>query len=194
MHFDINKYAGKYAMHCKTEEEAKSFCNYLHNIGRKWCTGDSYKKRNSWFYYKKDTVYNFNEGAYADVNYYKDVNYTILEWEDFMKHTFTKADLKTGDVVLRRNGDVEIVNRELQMFIRKNGWTDFNDIYTDLTSLLGGKGWDIVSVRRPLCKSDCLFDAFDKSLGIIVYERQEVEEMTLEQVCKLLGKEIKIIK
>jgi hypothetical protein len=80
------------------------------------------------------------------------------------------------------------------MFIRKNGWTDLNDINADLTALVGGKGWDIVSVRRPLHKSDCLFDAFEKEFGALVYKRQEVEEMTLEQVCKLLGKEIKIIK
>lgn len=28
MKFNINKYEGNYAMHCKTEEEAKIFCRY----------------------------------------------------------------------------------------------------------------------------------------------------------------------
>lgn len=36
MKFNINKYEGNYAMHCKTEEEAKIFCRYLDSVGRKW--------------------------------------------------------------------------------------------------------------------------------------------------------------
>lgn len=189
MYFDINKYAGKYVMHCKNKEELKSFIAYLTATGHQ----DKAPYHDSSCYYGKN-VYYFNQNAWSSIEYAKQEKYTILEWEDFMKNTFTKADLKTGDVVLRRNGDVEIVNRELQMFIRKNGWTDLNDINADLASTLGGKDWDIVSVRRPLHKSDCLFDAFEKEFGALVYKRQEVEEMTLEQVCKLLGKEIKIIK
>lgn len=34
MKFNINKYMGNYAMHCKTEEEAKIFCRYLDSVGR----------------------------------------------------------------------------------------------------------------------------------------------------------------
>lgn len=32
-----------------------------------------------------------------------------------------------------------------------------------------------------------------KQWGVQVYERKEAEEMTLEEVCKLLGKQIKIV-
>lgn len=194
MKFDINNYKGKFAMHCKTEEEAKDFCEYMHEHGRKWCSGSSYLGSTCYHYYENEMAYAFNEGCYSDVGYYKAKGYTILEWEDFMNKTFTKADLKTGDVILRRNGDVEIVNGELKMFICKNGWTDFDGIHDDLTSSQGGNGWDIMSVRRPKTKSDCQFDAFESECGTLVYERDEVEEMTLEQVCKLLGKNIKIIK
>lgn len=194
MKFHINEYKGKFAMHCKTEEEAKDFCEYLHNHGKRWRSGASYKCMNAWCMHKEDTAYAFNIGEYSYVQYYKHDNYTILEWEDFMKKTFTKADLKTGDVILRRNGDVEIVNRELKMFICKDGWTDFDGIHDDLTSSQGGNGWDIMSVKRPKTKSDCQFDAFESECGTLVYERDEVEEMTLAEVCKLLGKNIKIIK
>lgn len=114
--------------------------------------------------------------------------------EDFMKHTFTKADLKTGDVVKRRNGDVEIFNQHLGMFIRQDtGWNDIDCLQDDLSNL-SYKAYDIIAVRRPVIKSDCAFDAFENKCGTLVYERQEVEEMTLEQVCQLLGREIKIIK
>ena len=193
MRFDINKYPGKYVMHCKTKEEARAFCQYLDNVGRKWLSGERYKNKEYWDVYREKTCYSFNNDCYTDIDYYKKENYTILEWSDFMNKTFTKADLKTGDVVLRRNGQTEIINRELEMCISKNGWNDLDGVYTDLTSKFNQE-WDVIAVRRPKEKFDCRFDAFERNCGTLVYERKEVEEMTLEQVCKLLGKEIKIIK
>ena len=196
MKFDINNYKGKYVMHCKTEEEARDFCNYLHSVGRKWSGGYPYSDRINYYENKEKTAYNFNEGMYADIKFYKTNGYTILEWEDFMNKEFTKADLRTGDVILRRNGDVEIVNRELKMLIcQSGGWNDLDNIREDLTNAYLNKNRDIVEVRRPTNNCDCCFDAMSICRrGTLVYERKEVEEMTLAEVCKLLGKEIKIIK
>lgn len=195
MKFNIDDYTGKYVMHCKTEKEAKDFCKYLHNDDRRWSNGDSYLSDTNYNMYQSDTAYAFNEGKYSDVDWYKRNNYTILEWSDFMYQNFTKADLKTGDVIMRRDGTTEIVNRELEMFITKNGWNDFNDIKDDLTSRVPfNPKRDIVAVRRPQMKGDCQFYAFDHNCGALVYERKEPEEMTLAEVCRLLGKEIKIVK
>jgi hypothetical protein len=194
MKFDINNYKGKYVMHCKTEEEAREFCNYLHSIGECWCTEKSYSESTLYDKYEAETVYEFNTGHYADVSYYKGRHFTILEFSDFDWSTeFTKADLKTGDVILRRNGSVEIVNRELEMFIRKKYYGDLDKIKDDLTSTYSTRELDIIAVRRPVDKADCCFDAFKNNWGTLVYERKEPEEMTLAEVCKLLGKEIKII-
>ena len=44
MRFNIEDYKGKYAMHCKTEEAAKDFCNYLDSLGRKWCNNKNKPK------------------------------------------------------------------------------------------------------------------------------------------------------
>ena len=196
MKFDINDYKGKYyVMHCKTEEEAREFCNYLHSIGRKWCNDAAYTNQTYYYAHKDNTVYHFNNGTYGSLNVAIGCDYTILEFSDFdWSKEFTKADLKTGDVVLRRNGSTEIVNRELGMFIRKNGWNDLDEIRENLTSVFNNEHGDIVAVRRPKNKYDCMFNAFERERGTLVYERKEPEEMTLEQVCKLLGKEIKIIK
>lgn len=84
MRFNIEDYKGKYVMHCKTEEEAEIFCEYLHSIGRTWSTGDSYLSESYWDRYKKSTCYNFNYGTYRDKQYYEADGYTILEMEDFM--------------------------------------------------------------------------------------------------------------
>lgn len=187
MQFDINNYLGKFVMHCKTEEEAKDFIEYMKKFCkpyqvtlRPWCMCG-------------DNVYYFKNDTWSNKEYAINTGYRILEWSDFMNKTFTKADLKTGDVILRRNGQTEIINHELKMCITKNGWNDLDDVHTDLTSKLNQE-WDVIAVRRPKKKFDCRFDAFERNCGTLVYERKEVEEMTLEQVCKLLGKEIKIIK
>ena len=197
MKFDINNYKGEYAMHCVTEEEAREFCNYLHSVGKRWWGGMPYPARIDYDVYYEDTVYFFNKGTFADVEDAREAKYTILEFSDFdWPKEFTKADLKTGDVILLRNGNVEIVNRELEMFICQNGnWDDFNDYKENLKCrfYVKDKKYDIMQVRRPQAKYECSFSAFEKELGTLVYERKEPEEMTLAEVCKLLGKEIKII-
>ena len=174
MKFNINDYKGKYVMHCKTEAEANDFCVYLDSVGRTWWAGDNYTNRNMYWKYKENTVYYFNDGLYCDIYDAKANNYTILEWEDFMNNTFTKADLKTGDVILRRDGTTEIYNGELGMFITKDGWNDLAHEYNDLTDSISSE-FDIVAVRRPHKKFDCVFDAFVKERGELVYERKEVE-------------------
>lgn len=108
--------------------------------------------------------------------------------------TFSKSDLKTGDLILRADGITGIVNRELGTIISKYDWIDLDGYNDDLIHLDDTTGFDILEVRRPLSKSDCQFTAFDRKLGCLVYERDPVEEMTLDEVCKLLGKKIKIVK
>lgn len=194
MRFNIDDYKGKYVIHCKTEKEAKDFCDYLNSIGKKNCMGKEYHGDSLWIWYKDALTINFNEGCQSDISYYRENNYTILEWEDFMKHTFTKDDLRTGDVILRRDGDVEIFIKELKCFICNDG--EYNTpiyINDDMTSTFR-KGRDIMAVRRPKQDCDCVFSAFENKRGTLIYEREEVEEMTLAEVCKLLGKNIKIVK
>ena len=84
MKFNINKYMGNYAMHCKTEEEAKIFLRYLDSVGRKWVNGTSYMSMTNWSVYGHDTCYDFNGGTYCDKTYFLTCNYyTILEFSDF---------------------------------------------------------------------------------------------------------------
>lgn len=196
MKFNIDNYKGKYVMHCKTEEEAKDFCEYLHRVGRTWCTKQSYLEDTEYRHYTKHTAYSFNEGCYTEIDWYRNHGYTILEWSDYMNKEFTKADLKTGDVILRRNGMVEILNRETGTLICKSGgWNGLAHVNNDLTDGFIGRECDIVEVRRPKEPCDCCFDAMNTlRRGTLVYERKEVEEMTLAEVCRLLGKEVKIVK
>ena len=193
MKFNIDDYKGDYVMHCKTEEEARNFLSYLDSIGKKWNSGGSYLQETEWHHYESDTVYFFNNGTYSKIRYAKNIYYTILEWSDFMNKEFTKADLRTGDVVMQRDGTIQIANCELGIFITNDWWNDMDSFNSDLTHYMEEE-FDIIAVRRPIKKTDCTFKAFKYESGILVYERKEVEEMTLAEVCRLLGKEIKIVK
>lgn len=86
-----------YAMHCKTPDEAESFCNFLHSQGRTWHGGDSYIDNNYWEDYKGDTCYLFNKGAYDYIDYDR-YWYEVLEWRNFMEDTI-KEDKKSKGFV-----------------------------------------------------------------------------------------------
>lgn len=98
MNFNIEDYKGKYAMHCKTEEEAKIFCKYLHNIGHVWCSGDPYKDDDNdvvytcYSCYNTQTCYEFNTDHYCCKSYYENEGYTILEMEDFIEDESKKMN------------------------------------------------------------------------------------------------------
>lgn len=83
MVFDFNKYGTLTVMHCKTESEAISFCNVLHDLGEKWCNGSSYKNDSHWRSYKQRTCYCFRNGCYGHLKYFEDNKYEILKWSDF---------------------------------------------------------------------------------------------------------------
>lgn len=141
------------------------------------------------------TLYEFLEYIknHLERNHYTKNNF---DWSYYMKKAFTKADLKNGDVVKNRDGGVEIVCLETDTLIAQNGGFDRlsalnNDLtYGDGTFKLG----DIMAVRRPKQPHECSFRAFDEGYGELVYERSEPVEMTLEEVCEALGKDIKIVK
>lgn len=193
--FNINDYPGKYVMHCKTEEEAEDFCRVLHEAGRTWRAGNSYLEYTYWEYHEECTCYNFNNGYMYDTGYYLSNNYKILEWSAFMNKEFTKDDLRDFDIVLRRDGEVRVVLRN--HFVNKDfysaGICRYNN---DLTWIKNSRTpHDIIKVIRPTVISDISFDGFEKNLGRLIYERDEtVVEMTLEEVCKALGKNVKIVK
>lgn len=199
MKFNIEDYKSNYVMHCKTEEEAKDFCRYLDSVGRKWCNDDNYIEFNNWRFHKDLTCYDFNKGTICSIDIYKIESFTTLEWSDFMSdnNKFTKSDLKSGDVVLRRDGSVEIVCLETGTLIRRDGYNTLSELTDDLKYIYYeyDNCDDIIAVRRPKQPHHCQFCAFEEKLGELVYEREdEPEEMTLDEICKALGKEIKIVK
>ena len=90
MYFNLDDYKdNRYAMHCKTEEQAEYFCEFLHNAGRKWCDGKSYLGNTSWYPKYNDSggcCYCFNTNDYGSYKWFQtqgDSYYRILEFENF---------------------------------------------------------------------------------------------------------------
>ena len=88
MKFNFDDYKGKYVMHCKTREEARSFCDYF----RREKNPRSYYGEIHPDIFQSKTAYNFNEELIGDVEFYSSNGYKVLEWSDFMSDTVTNKD------------------------------------------------------------------------------------------------------
>ena len=103
---------------------------------------------------------------------------------------FTKNDLITGDMVLFRDGDLGVLINSY--FVCRGGQTVYLDDYDDDMRLEGSPHCDIMKVSRGAHS----FSGFYGLCSHIVYDRdsETAIEMTMEEVCKALGKNIKIVK
>jgi hypothetical protein len=106
-----------------------------------------------------------------------------------------KSDLKTGMLVVFRSGKEGVVllghydgidNNIIWMF-RTNTWTALKYVNEDLTNGLSIEH-DVIEVY-----STPVYNPTQKKY--LLWEREKpVEELTLAEVCKELGREVKIIK
>lgn len=89
----------KLVIHCDTKEKAKKLCKAFDNMGRTWCTGNSYVEHNCWRYYDKDTCYT-NASEYCSKAYYERENTPIYKFEEIIfKEEFNMKTFKVGDRV-----------------------------------------------------------------------------------------------
>lgn len=72
----------KVCMWCKTENEAKEFCNAMHTKGLTWCSERSYNQATNWDIFCEHTVYYFNDGYFGDM-FATDDDCVILNWNDY---------------------------------------------------------------------------------------------------------------
>lgn len=93
------------------------------------------------------------------------------------KEIFTKEQLKDGDIVILRNGWDTVVDIKNRVLLYKDNALMISGYNENLTSKFG-HNWDIMKVKRQT----------------LLYNREKQTEMTLEEVCKELGRDIKIVK
>lgn len=115
--------------------------------------------------------------------------YVILENNPYMPYLyncelvekkekqFTMSDLEDGDIVTHRNGKKSIVKKKKYFLPFECNAISLDVFNEDLTSKLSNSD-DIMKIERPT----------------LLYSRNEQTEMTLEEICKELGRDIKIVK
>ena len=121
------------------------------------------------------------------------------ELVDEKEKQFTKLDLKNGDIVELRNGERYVyIEKYNDRFIYS---TDSDEVIVNLEdgeySRLGNYDDDLRYKGRGNCEYDIMkilntSEFYKKQKW--TWEREKTEEMTLEEVCKELVRDIKIVK
>lgn len=121
------------------------------------------------------------------------------ELVDEKEKQFKKSDLKNGDIVELRNGERYVyIEKYNDRFIYS---TDSDEVIVNLKdgeySRLGNYDDDLRYKGRGNCEYDIMkildmSEFYRKQKW--TWEREKTEEMTLEEVCKELGRDIKIVK
>ena len=109
----------------------------------------------------------------------------LRAFEELEGLVINKDDIKEGDIITLRNGDRLLIDadKDVSDLSDKNN----NSVYSldryenDMTYRAGNSNYDIVKVERPVEYS-------------IVYDKEAVREMTVEEISKALGYEVKVVK
>ena len=183
----------KIAVHCKTEIEAENFCRKMHEHGMRWCDDESFLKTTEYATHEEETCYS-GSGTIGSFTYFIGKGYKILEWGDYMKKEFTKADLKDGMVVEQRDGDMYLVLAGTA--VRKEGQNNISG-FTDDLKWEGYAGGDIIKIYRIIPESlGSIEEALIKNNLELIWERKEPKKMTVEEMRQkleeLTGEEIEV--
>lgn len=126
---------------------------------------------------------------------------------DKKEKQFKKSDLKSGDIVELRNGDRYILIKnarhnqydtptDIFMSINKFGSIPLSWYSDSLLNSNGDKSYDIMKISDSFYIPN-IFRTHPSGTLVVpdwALEREKTEEMTLEEVCKELGRDIKIVK
>ena len=78
------EYLRNIAINFKTEKEVEQCCMIADKLGLRWHNGDSYASNGLVGPYNSQTCYNFLEGTYCYVDFYKKKGYTIKSAQWFI--------------------------------------------------------------------------------------------------------------
>ena len=110
--------------------------------------------------------------------------------------TTPKAMLQEHDIVITRKHEGYMYYANKNIFVNSRGYNLVGDYDEDLIMTLEDDEddlceFDIIEIRRP----EYAFEFVENSWGDaeVVWKRPEVVEMTLEEICETLGKNVKIV-
>lgn len=109
-----------------------------------------------------------------------------------MKQIFNIKELQNGDIIFFRNEKLGVyISHFNSVVLSSGGYINLDERKTWLS--LATSDYDIVRVCRPQKVYQCILSSGANN-GEVVYDEANVETMTLEEVCRALGKQIRIVK
>lgn len=184
----------KCGVHCKTMKEAQRFIELASKQGIKWAY--SRADETNWNIYKENTYYTHEDNLMYGNVCENDCGLPVFDFSDID----SPIDLiKDGMVV--ETADLQrylVITKDNQRILTNiNVWLKLDNYDKNLqfhnpTTYLPVPHWNINTIYK--MSGSTLSDLFNENNNDceIVWEREEIEFMTLEQVCKELGKKIKI--
>lgn len=165
----------KQVIHAPTKMIAERLCKKFNTLGLKWSSGTPYSKRSLWGTYREEACYRPSKGEYCSLNYYIQEGYEILTIEQLLD--FQEEDKTFPRWMMVGTNENEIDNK---MFV--------------LCRLPDGADRPYVVIFKSDVENYKNGRSYRAAMYKYAKEIDEPVEMTLEQVCKELGREIKIIK
>jgi hypothetical protein len=197
------------AIHCKTPDQAKQLFKVFTGRGFNWCSGRTLDETDTnWECYNEETCYEFSKKgvAYADVEFFCDGDYTIIDFEDllfFDKENPKIKDLMTGMILVSKDGSLSMVLRDTVNgdIISGQTWKSMDDLYFYGQRVGSGNcDYDIVEVWQPINNMDylgssCKWGEVELSTDNceLIYKLEVPKKMTKSEIEKELGYEIEII-
>lgn len=178
--FNWNEFKNeKVAVHCKTEEEAKDFIKVACENDCKWYNRD--KSFTNFDVYGCKTTYtcgNYNKDQleWCYYNYFKENNYKIYEWSDYMKQENKGGNFKIRVVENIGKYSIESFGKIGTVFEVNNGKFKDKD---GLTWINDGKLYKSVEdINNQINKEDCLF----RTRFELVKEQQDEYNLTIQDI------------
>lgn len=193
----------KFGMLCKTEDEAKTFCNYLDNLSKQWLSTRSYAEETHWD--NEPIVYYFNCDTHKPLGeLIHESDDIILTFSDFdwslYQHsnptcTFQLDDLKDGQIVKVRSGEkyIKIKNylinliRSISVVFYAQSLESRVDRYNDIIAVYElDSPVSLDTLLQGACSEQCLTRIWSR-------EDEKPIELTVDILEDYFGHPIKIV-
>ena len=195
---------GELYVHCDTEEKARKFVKWCYDNDIYWLVENKSGLETYYGDYGCNTVYVCNRYAkrlmYANKDDYVKDSDTVISFDEFMKEVdgvkeFTKSDLEVGMFVKLRDGRIYLVLKLYdELYLTKtNGYCIDLKCYNEDLTTKNCRSIDIMGIYLPK-ETDCLSYYFLCDNLELIWEREEVKELTMEDIEKIVGCKVKIVK
>lgn len=119
-------------VHCRTEKEATEVFEIAHDLGYKWCTGQSFVDDTSFSYYREKTCYDILCGELSERSYYEEIGKTIISAEEFIarhnKPLSTNLSIsKQVEEIINNDPEKESILQEAERIVNGDRQADYND-------------------------------------------------------------------